>query len=735
MIKDIINNRTPCYFISPHLDDAVFSAGGILSKLQGKVPLHVINVFTNPGDGILSMSARAYMRQCGYTSPDALFRQRIKEDSKALSQFGITPHNLSYTDALFRKKNGNSNPIAELSRVYPTYRYHVISGVISSHDRTLMDSLQADLKRIITDPNARIFCPVGFGNHVDHLLVRDVCTQIFSKKQIIFWSDFPYVFRNTVRNSFIEQNALDIHDISPDFKAKRRACSAYVSQYSQVIPDASTIKHTERYYTYGSRYSSIAYTSTRRGLLSHARAFISAPKNYVFDILFTKLGIVTIQPYSRKQGNLANRIIRRIRTALPNAACQLIGSTGLKLSGQGDIDLIVSCIPNQIDNYSATISALYGRPDSIHKNFVQWKLQIDGYEVDLDLMTFDHPRNLVQSSLFRMFETSEERKAAYEQFKWYTASFTQLQYAIARTLFFTGMTNAYSESENFPSHLDSYSLNTVLSIDKPASTFAFATYSGPKNTTVFVKRCRVSDHRAFRQLEHEARISMLCSSENIPGSVTTPAFRAFTVSSGYAYFMSQFISGTSLAHISSNKKAHLFAGVISYLSLVTKRLTQDQRTQISRREPLFWIILGFYSSVKVLVSQPSLSFLILRSLNRIVRNAWGLLFRSNRRLIHRDLNDWALIRTRSNTHVLDFQLSCIADPLMEYAVLFVKYANDPEFISSLQKNEQYIQDVPTNTEKQLLDAYRCIVAMHDLSITNGHHSSSLRTLLALSKTL
>jgi hypothetical protein len=50
IIAHIIKNKIPCYFLSPHLDDAVLSAGGLISSLSGNTSVTVVNIFTTAGE-------------------------------------------------------------------------------------------------------------------------------------------------------------------------------------------------------------------------------------------------------------------------------------------------------------------------------------------------------------------------------------------------------------------------------------------------------------------------------------------------------------------------------------------------------------------------------------------------------------------------------------------------------------------------------------------------------------
>ena len=41
-------------------------------------------------------------------------------------------------------------------------------------------------------PGARVFCPLAFGAHVDHIIARAQIEAVFSPAQIVYYEDFPY---------------------------------------------------------------------------------------------------------------------------------------------------------------------------------------------------------------------------------------------------------------------------------------------------------------------------------------------------------------------------------------------------------------------------------------------------------------------------------------------------------------------------------------------------------------
>ena len=106
LIKNIVKNKRNCYFVSPHLDDAALSAGGIISYLAKKTNVEVITVFTECREDKHSLSALSYIKQSGYKSDQAkqLYSLRRKEDLEAFNRLGVEVKHLGFVDALWRRK-------------------------------------------------------------------------------------------------------------------------------------------------------------------------------------------------------------------------------------------------------------------------------------------------------------------------------------------------------------------------------------------------------------------------------------------------------------------------------------------------------------------------------------------------------------------------------------------------------------------------------------------------------
>lgn len=254
LVKDIIKNKTHCYFVSPHLDDAVFSAGYLLSYLSKHTKVTVLNVFTSAGKKPYTLSAKAFLKQTNYSCAQELLKDRVKEDKETLEKNNIEAINLGFEDALWRKKavTGKicvflSKVLPEFIHIYPTYRWHVIKKNITQKDFLTYSSLRNKLRGLIEKKDV-VFCPVGYGEHIDHLITREACRDEF--ENVVYWSDFPYCLENKNKNEFIDEGGFTKFSFESSKKEKMKLILGYKSQIPAIFGDKEIPLIKERYFSY-----------------------------------------------------------------------------------------------------------------------------------------------------------------------------------------------------------------------------------------------------------------------------------------------------------------------------------------------------------------------------------------------------------------------------------------------------------------------------------------------------
>ncbi|GAA2440553.1 PIG-L deacetylase family protein [Streptomyces glaucus] len=164
--------------VSPHLDDAVFSAGGVLASLsRAGWRVRVVTCFTasvaDPGPFALSTQLDK-----GLPADVDYMAVRRAEDAAALRRLGVLPPvHLPLPEAPHR---GYRSPAELFTPPRPD------------------DTAGAQLRRLLRPRLVSadlVLAPQGIGGHVDHLLTARAVAATAPSSRIGWWRDVPYVAR------------------------------------------------------------------------------------------------------------------------------------------------------------------------------------------------------------------------------------------------------------------------------------------------------------------------------------------------------------------------------------------------------------------------------------------------------------------------------------------------------------------------------------------------------------
>jgi LmbE family N-acetylglucosaminyl deacetylase len=168
-------------YLSPHLDDAVFSAGGwIHEQTQAGNPVEIWTVMC--GDPHLtecSPFARLLHFQWGFASAEETVRTRREEDRRAASILGATVFHFDFLDCIYRRDANGEWLYSEIS--------------VPPHDADA--SYPAQIAEAINSrllPDDQILCQLALGSHVDHVLVRQAAELLSLPLRYVV--DVPYWF-------------------------------------------------------------------------------------------------------------------------------------------------------------------------------------------------------------------------------------------------------------------------------------------------------------------------------------------------------------------------------------------------------------------------------------------------------------------------------------------------------------------------------------------------------------
>ncbi len=243
-------------YLSPHLDDAVFSCGALIHhQVQAGARVVVVTVCSgNPPAGPLSPFAQSLHERWLAGLDNAVGRPpaevaalRRSEDLAALAHLDAEAVHLDIPDSIYRV-----NPATH----WATYASEAaIFGALHPSELTLIRRVAAKLTTLLRGfGRQHIYVPLAAGNHVDHQLTRrvaEVAGGIFA-----YYEDQPYVLKEGDRWPNLQAPALaerrlaaDILHLADDDLAAWTAASArYASQISSFWADAEAMALAFRQY-------------------------------------------------------------------------------------------------------------------------------------------------------------------------------------------------------------------------------------------------------------------------------------------------------------------------------------------------------------------------------------------------------------------------------------------------------------------------------------------------------
>ncbi|MHB1377561.1 MAG: PIG-L deacetylase family protein [Candidatus Humimicrobiaceae bacterium] len=149
------NSKNKYFFLSPHLDDIVFSCGGLIAKTAAAGCLvNVITFYTHQNDPAIypTKLVKTIIKLPNY-------HMRQNEDIAALTLLGAKWTHLDYIDRFFR-------PLW-LKNIFEVYDTSKIAGINSFEN---LAPIKKYITKLVEDNSeSYFFAPLGIGNHYDHV--------------------------------------------------------------------------------------------------------------------------------------------------------------------------------------------------------------------------------------------------------------------------------------------------------------------------------------------------------------------------------------------------------------------------------------------------------------------------------------------------------------------------------------------------------------------------------------
>jgi LmbE family N-acetylglucosaminyl deacetylase len=225
--------------LSPHLDDAALSCGGLLHALRDTVSTLVVSISCGSirvlaADGSCKLSTRK-----GHASA----RTRRREDIAAMHSVDTDFVHLSFPDVIYRR-----SPLTG-RLIYRSARETWVAPRID--DMGHIEELYLVLRRLCLDlGRILLLSPMGIGRHVDHQIAARVALRMAATHagaELLFYEDFPYVANPRVGRGDpddppqalqrLQQQARQRFVVPVDIDAKMRLLRHYASQIAPLFGD------------------------------------------------------------------------------------------------------------------------------------------------------------------------------------------------------------------------------------------------------------------------------------------------------------------------------------------------------------------------------------------------------------------------------------------------------------------------------------------------------------------
>lgn len=174
-------------FVSPHLDDIALSCAGLAGRLARQGRRVIMATFcTADYEGPFPLSPAAQHEHWQWQLGEQPYRHRRAEDRQAADLLGAEALHLGLLDAIYRYDDAGQ----------PLYTgKQFMGGQVHPRDwehfhPRVVDALRQALS--VAGDAARVYCPLGIGGHVDHVVVRRAVEQVCHPAQVAYYEDYPY---------------------------------------------------------------------------------------------------------------------------------------------------------------------------------------------------------------------------------------------------------------------------------------------------------------------------------------------------------------------------------------------------------------------------------------------------------------------------------------------------------------------------------------------------------------
>ena len=167
-------------YLSPHLDDALLSCGGLVAQQVAggdEVTVFTVCAGDSPVGELTPFAYELHRRWGGAGSPMAA---RRAEDLVACGRLGASVVHYPLGDAVYRRGPDGQALYADEIAIF---------GPVHPAEDSIAEELATALRQAVP-PDAVIYAPLALGGHVDHRLTRRAAERI--GRPLWYYRDLPY---------------------------------------------------------------------------------------------------------------------------------------------------------------------------------------------------------------------------------------------------------------------------------------------------------------------------------------------------------------------------------------------------------------------------------------------------------------------------------------------------------------------------------------------------------------
>ncbi len=224
-------------YLSPHLDDAVLSCGGLIAqqRMHG-LDVEVWTIFAAvPSAEAGGLLAHYLHTRWGFENAQQAVEARRKEDQQALSILQAQAQYFPFLDCIYRQ-DGEGQPLYENIFLPP-----------HPAEADLAERIAIALGEQLCEDDV-VVAPLAIGGHVDHVLVRQAAERL--ARPLWSYAEVPYLF-NSPQEVELKTHSLQSTLFPLSFWGKKAwlsACSAYRSQIAELFGDEEAMQRILQQY-------------------------------------------------------------------------------------------------------------------------------------------------------------------------------------------------------------------------------------------------------------------------------------------------------------------------------------------------------------------------------------------------------------------------------------------------------------------------------------------------------